>query len=112
LIPKFYDEIFFIFLRLLFFSPAFIWPREPMKRIQRIRHVPWLNKKVLDKRTLDNMESLDNWRTFTTSGVEIVDARRLSKQKTQAVLLPPSNFQKEFVHEGNQSLLITTTGKT
>jgi hypothetical protein len=99
---------FYLFAAVALLS-GFYLAREPMQANFRDSAMyRWLNKKVLDKRTLDNMESLDNWRTFTTSGVEIVDARKVIKTKDSSGSVATIELSKEFVHEGNQSLLMTT----
>ena len=99
---------FYLFAAAILLS-AFYLAREPMKANfgDSAMH-RWLNKKVLAKRTLDNMESLDNWRPFTTSGVEIVDARKVIKTKDSSGSVATIELSKEFVHESNQSLLMTT----
>src|ERR1700677_1332891 len=43
----------------------------------------WLNKKVLDSRLLDDMETLDKWTPFTRGAPAVVDAR-VSVQATAA----------------------------
>jgi Glycosyl hydrolase family 9/Cellulase N-terminal ig-like domain len=68
----------------------------------------WLNKKVLGKSTLDNMESLDSWRSFTSSGVQMVDARKVLITKDSSNSVATIGLTKQFVHEGNQSLMMTT----
>jgi len=88
---------------------SFYLSRKPMEaNFKNSAEYRWLNKKVLNKRTLDNMESLDNWRTFTTSGVEIVDARKVITTKDSSSSVATIELSKEFVHEGSQSLLMTT----
>jgi hypothetical protein len=39
----------------------------------------WLQKPVLESRTLDDMEDLDHWKSFTQGGDPIVDARNTSR---------------------------------
>lgn len=99
---------FFLIAAVILFSGFFFAP-EPMKiNFEDSAMYRWLNKKVYEKRTLDNMENLDNWRTFTTSGVEIVDARKVQTTKDSAGSVATIELSKEFVHEGNTSLLMTT----
>jgi hypothetical protein len=68
----------------------------------------WLNKKVLAKRMLDNMENLDNWRSFTTSGTSIVDARKVIKIVDSSSSVASIELSKQYVHEGSHSMLMTT----
>ena len=50
--------------------------RQPMQaNFEHSASYRWLNKKVLDTRLLDNMESLDHWITFTSGAQQVVDAR-------------------------------------
>src|ERR1700710_2227894 len=98
----------YLFAILILFS-AFYMGREPMEaKFEDSAAYRWLNKKVFDKRVLDDMESLDNWRSFTTSGVEIVDARKVQKTKDSVGSVADIELSKEFVHEGKHSLLMTT----
>ncbi|MFI5163516.1 MAG: hypothetical protein ACHQHN_19730, partial [Sphingobacteriales bacterium] len=99
---------FYLFAGIILLS-GFYSVREPMQaNVKDSAMYRWLNKKVLDKRTLDNMESLDNWRSFTTSGVQIVDARKVITTKDSSVSVATIELSKELVHEGNRSLLMTT----
>jgi len=68
----------------------------------------WLNKTVLDSRPLDDMENLDHWRSFTTSGVAIVDARVVSETKDSAGSVAAISLSKERTHHGEHSLLMRT----
>jgi hypothetical protein len=98
----------YLFTILILFS-AFYIGRVPMEaKFEDSATYRWLNKKVFDKRVLDNMESLDNWRSFTTSGVEIVDARKVQKTKDSVGSVADIELSKDFVHEGKHSLLMTT----
>ncbi|HEX3383769.1 MAG TPA: hypothetical protein VHS53_01205, partial [Mucilaginibacter sp.] len=99
---------FYLFAAVVLLSGSYL-AREPMQaNFKDSAMYRWLNKKVLDKRILDNMESLDNWRTFTTSGVEIVDARKVIKTKDSSGSVAAIELSKDIVHEGDHSLLMTT----
>jgi hypothetical protein len=101
-------KYFCLFVAVVLLS-SFFFVREPMEaNFKDSAAYRWLNKKVLDKRTLDNMENLDNWRTFTTAGASIVDARKVQKSKDSSGSVASIELSKEFVHEGNNSLLMTT----
>ncbi|MEP6747365.1 MAG: glycoside hydrolase family 9 protein [Bacteroidota bacterium] len=67
----------------------------------------WLNKKVLDTRKLDDMETLDSWQGYTVGGEEIVDARKVFKV-SEASNVAAISLSKEQVHSGNTSLLMRT----
>ena len=68
----------------------------------------WLNKKVLESRSLDDMENLAAWHSFTTSGGAVVDARVVTKIVDSSGSVAALELSKEQVHNGNQSLLMKT----
>ncbi|TDW99271.1 glycoside hydrolase family 9 protein [Dinghuibacter silviterrae] len=68
----------------------------------------WLNKPVLESRSLDQMEDLKNWSSFTTSGGAIVDARKVMKIVDSNVSVATIGLSKEQVHQGDWSLLMST----
>ncbi len=57
------------------------------------------------------MENLDSWRSFTTSGTAIVDARKVIKTKDSSSSVATIELSKQFVHEGNTSMLMTTPSR-
>jgi hypothetical protein len=82
---------------------------EPMKiNFEDSAMYRWLNKKVEGQRMLDNMENLDNWRSFTTSGAAIVDARKIQRSRDSSSSVATIELSKTYVHEGATSLLMTT----
>jgi len=84
-------------------------PRRPMQANDKDSAASrWLNKKVIAKRTLDDMEKLDNWRSFTTSGTAIVDARKVIRTVDSSSSVATIELSKQFVHQGLQSMLMTT----
>src|SRR5665213_2169622 len=91
------------------FLSGFLFIRKPLEaNFKDSAAYRWLNKKVLGKRILDNMESLDNWRSFTTSGVSIVDARKGITVKDSSSSVAAIELSKAYVPAGSQSLLMTT----
>jgi hypothetical protein len=101
-------KYFYLFAAVLLFS-GFYLVRKPMEaKFEDSAAYRWLNKKVFEKRTLDDMERLDTWHSFTTSGVEIVDARKVQTTKDSVASVATIELSKAFVHEGNHSLLMTT----
>jgi len=68
----------------------------------------WLNKKVLSKRTLDDAENLNNWRTFTTSGTVVVDARKVITTIDSSSSVANIELSKQHVHNGKYSMLMAT----
>ncbi len=99
----FYLAIVFLLLT------GFYFVREPMtEEFKDSAAYRWLNKKVLDKRMLDDMESLDNWRSFTTAGVEVVDARKVIKTTDSNSSVATIELSKQSVHQGSYSMLMTT----
>jgi hypothetical protein len=98
----------FLIISIVFLS-GFLAIREPLEaNFKDSAAYRWLNKKVFRKRTLDNMENLDNWRSFTTSGTEIVDARKVIKIVDSSSSVATIELSKQYVHEGNRSMLMTT----
>jgi len=85
--------------------------REPMKvNVENSAAYRWLNKPVLESRTLDDMESLAGWKSFTVGAGAIVDARAVStiSETTNVAAISLSTAE---VHSGNQSLLLVTPTK-
>lgn len=88
---------------------AFYFVREPMVAgFEDSAAFRWLNKKIESKRVLDNMESLDHWHSFTTSGVEVVDARKVITTTDSSGSVADIKLTKDIVHEGSKSLMMTT----
>ncbi|MHA4808603.1 glycoside hydrolase family 9 protein [Flavitalea flava] len=82
--------------------------REPLTvKFENSASYRWLNKKVLDSRLLDDMETLDNWSGYTVGGDPIVDARVTNKAK-EAANVADVSLSSEQVHSGKQSLLLRT----
>ncbi len=91
------------------FLSGFLLARRPMEANDEDSAAHrWLNKKVIGKRTLDDIENLDNWRSFTTSGTAIVDARKVIRAVDSSSSVASIELSKQFVHEGSQSMLMTT----
>ncbi len=100
--------LFLLLIAVVLFS-GFYFARQPMEvEFKDSAAYRWLNKKVEDKRTLDDMEDLDNWRSFTSSGVQVVDARKVIITPDSSSSVATIGLSKEFVHSGKQSLLMTT----
>jgi hypothetical protein len=101
-------KYFYLAIALLFLT-GFYFVREPMtENFKDSAAYRWLNKKVLHKRVLDDMESLDSWRSFTTGEVQVVDARKVIKTVDSNSSVATIELSKQFVHEGSQSMLMTT----
>jgi hypothetical protein len=91
------------------FLSGFYFIRKPMgANFKDSAAYRWLSKKVFNKRTLDNMENLDNWRSFTTSGTSVVDARKVIKIIDSSSSVATIELSKQYVHEGSRSMLMTT----
>lgn len=67
----------------------------------------WLNKKILDSKMLDDMETLNNWQGYTVGGEEIVDARKVFTVQ-EANNVAAISLSTEKVHSGKQSILMRT----
>jgi hypothetical protein len=71
----------------------------------------WINKKVLESRLLDDMESLNNWVPFTTSAPEVVDARVDFKITEANRIVSEINLTSERFRDGGQSLKMRLPSK-
>src|SRR5580692_2055033 len=67
----------------------------------------WLHKQVLESRTLDSMEDLANWKTFTIGADAIVDARSTTRAASVSNVANIS-LTTDQVHSGATSLLLRT----
>lgn len=68
----------------------------------------WLNKPVLESRRLDDMEDLRHWRSFTTSGVAVVDARVVNVTSDSNGTVAAISLSTVQVRQGAHSLLMRT----
>src|SRR5258706_14782436 len=83
--------------------------REPMiADFKESASYRWLNKTVLDSRSLDDMENLEHWHSFTTAGGEVVDARKVIKIVDSSGSAATIELDKKKIHRGNTSMLMTT----
>ena len=64
----------------------------------------WLNKKVLQSRLIDNMESLAKWRAFTNAAPLVVDARFASQVTEEAKVVAEMSLTSERSRDGGHSL--------
>jgi len=72
----------------------------------------WLNKKVLDRRLLDDMRSLDHWTAMTNGPIGLVDARNPDNQTPRAVRSATEiTLTSENSRDGNPSLRMRTPTK-
>ncbi|HEV3249437.1 MAG TPA: hypothetical protein VGZ71_00690, partial [Puia sp.] len=85
--------------------------REPMKAtFKNSASYRWLNKKVVERRVLDDMESMSNWSGFTTGSEAVADARVIAKAEETSNVAEIS-LTTERKHDGNQSLMMRTPTK-
>lgn len=85
--------------------------REPMKMpFEHSASYRWLQKPVLESRTLDDMEDLTTWKSFTQGADAIVDARATSRAATVGNVADIS-LSTELVHNGTRSLRLLTPVK-
>jgi len=68
----------------------------------------WLNKAVLERRSLDDMEDLTHWSSYTTSGGAVVDARKVMKTLDSSASVATIQLSAVQVHHGTYSLLMRT----
>ena len=64
----------------------------------------WLNKKVLQSRLLDDMESLAKWTAFTNAAPLVVDARFASQVVEQTKVVAEMSLTSERSRDGGHSL--------
>ena len=69
----------------------------------------WLNKKVLESRLLDDMESLDKWTALTTGPAEVVDSRFTSRPSQSANVVAEMTLTGERSRDGRHSLRLRTS---
>lgn len=81
---------------------------DPMQpRFERSASYRWLHKTVLESRTLDDMEDLAKWKSFTQGADAIVDARKTNRAATVSNVADIS-LTMDRVHSGARSLLLLT----
>ena len=93
---------------ILFFilSALIVSGQEPMSAdLRNSAYNRWLNKAVLDKKLLDNMESENRWESFTTGAIGLVDSRIVSKPTESKKNFVEMNLTAEKSHEGTKSLM-------
>jgi hypothetical protein len=86
--------------------------QEPMKaNFSNSASFRWLNKEVLEGYILDDMESIDNWITFTNGAQQVVDAREDSKVSVVSQKITNMTLSGERFYSGNRSLRMTIPTK-
>jgi glycosyl hydrolase family 9/cellulase-like Ig domain-containing protein len=70
----------------------------------------WLQKQVPESRTLDDMEDLANWMSFTQGADAIVDARKTNRPAAVSNVAAIS-LSTDRIHNGASSLLLRTPTK-
>jgi Glycosyl hydrolase family 9/Cellulase N-terminal ig-like domain len=86
--------------------------QEPMKvNVQNSALYRWLNKEVLECRTLDNMETTDYWVPFTSGTISIVDSRITAKISESKNMVTEMNLSDKKSHDGSKSLIIRFPSK-
>lgn len=79
--------------------------RVPMKAIfSNSASYRWLNKEVLERRLLDDMEDLNNWVSFSHGAQQVVDARVDSKITETSHNIASMTISKERAYSGHHSL--------
>jgi hypothetical protein len=71
----------------------------------------WLNKKVLESRLLDDMESLKNWTAFTNAAPLVVDARYASQVTQQVEVVAAISLTSERSRDGGHSLRLSNPAR-
>ncbi|MFT3701152.1 MAG: hypothetical protein QM802_02220 [Agriterribacter sp.] len=98
-----------VFIVVVIALSAFQFFRDPMVAdFKESASYRWLNKTVLQKRGLDNMENIETWHSFTTAGGEVIDARKVMKIVDSSGSAANIALNKSIVHDGNTSLKMTT----
>ncbi len=71
----------------------------------------WLNKKVLESRVLDDMESLAHWTAFTNGAVALVDARAVAKVSEASRQVTEMSLTGERSRDGGRALRMRIPAK-
>lgn len=86
--------------------------QEPMKvNVQNSALYRWLNKEVLERRILDNMESPGHWVPFTSGDISLVDSRVTAEISESKNMVTEMNLSDEKPHNGNKSLIVKFPAK-
>lgn len=87
--------------------------QEPMKvNIQNSALYRWLNKEVLENRTLDNMENAgEHWVPFTTGAISIVDSRISTRNSESKSMVTQISLTDKKSHGGSKSLFVKFPSK-
>ena len=86
--------------------------QEPIKiNVEKSASHRWLNKKILESRVLDDMESTDNWVPFTNGAISVVDARETAKITKSKRMVTQMSVSSARSHGSGKSLLIKLPAK-
>ena len=86
--------------------------REPMQaNFSNSASYRWLNKDVLDRYVLDDMESIDSWVAFTKGAQQVVDARVDFIAAEASQKITRMTLSNERSHNGEHSLRMTIPTK-
>ena len=81
--------------------------QEPMKAdAQNSAMYRWLNKKVIESRTLDGMETTEHWIPFTNGAISVVDARQTAKIEQSKKMVTEMSVTAAKAHGKGKSLLV------
>jgi hypothetical protein len=86
--------------------------QEPMKvNVQNSALHRWLNKEVLERRILDDMENTCQWVPFTSGAISLVDSRIVANTSDSKKMVTITNLSGEKYHTGSKSLLVKFPSK-
>jgi hypothetical protein len=99
-------------LLLIFLVFAMSQDREPMKAdFSNSASYRWLNKEVLDRYILDDMESMDSWVAFAKGAQQVVNARVVSRVAEASQQITRMTLSGERYHSGRHSLRMSIPTK-
>jgi len=86
--------------------------RQPMKAdFEHSASYRWLNKKILESRLVDDMESLDHWTAFTSGAQQVVDARVDAQAAEASLQVTEMDLTREKSRDSSRSLRISIPTK-
>jgi hypothetical protein len=66
----------------------------------------WLNKRIIESRILDDMETTDHWVPFTNGAISVVDARQTAKTEQSKKMVTEMSSSAVRAHGKGKSLLV------
>ncbi len=95
------------FLAAMFAFSTIVSGQEPLKiQEENSAMFRWLNKKIIESRVLDDMETTDHWVPFTNGAISVVDARQTAKIMESNKMVTEMSVTPVKAHGKGKSLLV------